>query len=97
MWQRLPMREQGRGRTISPRITAGGVVVLLFLIFIAENSKKTKIRFIIPEVTAPLWMGLTAAGLLGVLAGGLAVHLLADHRDAKAYNRLRDRQDPSAD
>jgi uncharacterized integral membrane protein len=88
------VRQQEPRGTIPPRVIVGGVVVVLFLVFIAENSKKTKIRFLIPEVVAPLWMGLTAAGLLGVLAGGLVVHLLADHRESRESGRRRDREDP---
>jgi uncharacterized integral membrane protein len=91
------VRQQEARGTVPPRFIVGGVVVLLFLVFIAENSKKTKIRFLIPEVIAPLWMGLTAAGFLGMLAGGLIVHLISDHRENRAFTRGRNRDAPHSD
>jgi uncharacterized integral membrane protein len=70
--------------------------VLLFLVFVVENSKKTNIRFIVPEVIAPLWVGLLAAAFLGALAGGLAVHLLGDRQQGQRRGRRHDRDAPPA-
>ncbi|MET7473372.1 DUF1049 domain-containing protein [Streptomyces sp. NPDC005648] len=53
--------------------TPGRVTVLLLavlaLIFIFENTRATRIRLLIPEVTTPLWMALLATGAIGALCG----------------------------
>lgn len=73
----------------NPRLILGIVLGVLALVFVAENTKSTKIRFFIPQVTAPLWMGLLVAALLGVLAGAL----IARHLAAPELRRLRTRRD----
>jgi uncharacterized integral membrane protein len=54
-------------------LTPGRVAVLLLavlaLIFIFENTRSTKIRLLIPEVSVPLWTALLATALIGSLCG----------------------------
>lgn len=54
-------------------MTPGRVAVLLLaalaLIFIFENTRATRIRLLIPEVTVPLWTALLATALIGALCG----------------------------
>jgi len=56
---------------ISPRLVAGAVLVVLLVVFIVENRSRTDIRFIFPVVTAPLWVALLGAALIGAIAGAL--------------------------
>lgn len=42
---------------------------VLALIFIFENTRDTRIRLLVPEVTMPLWTALLATGLIGALCG----------------------------
>jgi uncharacterized integral membrane protein len=67
------------------RVTAGeiaGVVLLaLVLVFVFENTRRVKMRFIYPEVTAPLWVALLASAVVG----GLALLLL----QRRAHRRQR--------
>lgn len=55
-----------------PRFTAGqaagAVLLVLALVFIFENTKSVKVRLIIPEVKAPLFVALLLAAVLGSLA-----------------------------
>ncbi|WP_059010993.1 LapA family protein [Streptomyces specialis] len=44
-------------------------VAALTLVFIFENSRRTRIRLLVPEVTMPLWLALLGTGLIGVLCG----------------------------
>ncbi len=53
------------------RQIAGGVLLLVAVVFVLQNQRSTTVRFLIPEVTAPLWVALFVSVLLGVLAGGL--------------------------
>jgi len=56
---------------LSARAITAIIAGVLALIFIIENSHKTKIRFIIPQVNAPLWLALLITALLGGVAGAL--------------------------
>ncbi len=56
---------------VSPRLIAGAILVVLLIVFGIENRRETKIRFIIPEVTAPLWLALVIAALIGAAACAL--------------------------
>ncbi|MFE0132143.1 DUF1049 domain-containing protein [Streptomyces sp. NPDC059037] len=61
------------GGGIRGAMTPGRVAVLalavLGLVFIFENTRHTKIRLLIPEVTMPLWVALLVTGLIGALCG----------------------------
>lgn len=62
----------GRGRwgeLLSPGRVIVGVLAVLALVFIFENTRHTEIRLLIPEVTMPLWMALLGTGLIGALCG----------------------------
>jgi len=67
----MPEPARREGSPLSPKAIAAMVLVAVVVIFIFENTKKTKIRFLIPEVTAPLWTALLGAAALGVIAGWL--------------------------
>ena len=74
---------------VHPRLVIGVMLAVLAFVFVVENTKETKIRCFVPQVTAPLWMGLILAALLGALAGGL----IAWHVAAPELRRLRGRRD----
>ncbi|MFI5794244.1 DUF1049 domain-containing protein [Streptomyces sp. NPDC051677] len=54
---------------LTPARIAVLVLAVLALIFIFENTRATKIRLLIPEVTMPLWAALLATGIVGALCG----------------------------
>ncbi|MCD9877140.1 LapA family protein [Streptomyces guryensis] len=70
-------RTSERGATRSgergPAVTPGRVAVLLLavfaLIFIFQNTRHTRIRLLIPEVTMPLSTALLVAALIGSFFG----------------------------
>lgn len=66
----------GKSR-LAGQVTPGRIVVavlgVLALIFIFENTRSTRIRLIVPEVTMPLWVALLATGLIGALCGAYAM------------------------
>lgn len=59
-------------------LSAGQIGGLLLLVvaatFIVQNRRRTTIRFLIPEVTAPLWLALLVGVLIGVVAGALLAY-----------------------
>ncbi|GGQ84105.1 LapA family protein [Streptomyces asoensis] len=64
----------GRRGALTPGRIAVLVLAVLALIFIFENTRPTKIRLLIPEVTVPLWTALLAMGLIGALCGAHFVY-----------------------
>ena len=70
------MPEERERRGVSPRMVAALVLVVIGVVFVFENTTQTKIRFLVPRVTAPLWMALLGAGAIGAAAGAL----VARHR-----------------
>jgi uncharacterized integral membrane protein len=58
---------KGSKRPISVGQILGGLLFLLVIVFIIENSRKVKVRLIIPEVEAPLYVPILIAAVLGSL------------------------------
>ncbi|WP_231626370.1 LapA family protein [Streptomyces apocyni] len=54
------------------RLTVAGLGIL-GLIFIFENTRHTKIRLLIPEVTMPLWAALLSTAVIGAVCGAYFV------------------------
>jgi uncharacterized integral membrane protein len=63
-----PAGQPGKGR-LSGREIAVGVLALIILVFVVENGRSVRIRFIIPQVKAPLALALVVAFAVGVAAG----------------------------
>lgn len=59
------MFKRDRQTRTHPRLVLGVLLVVLVFVFIVENPRETKMRFIIPQVTAPLWIALFVAAALG--------------------------------
>ncbi|MER5434491.1 DUF1049 domain-containing protein [Streptomyces sp. NPDC002588] len=62
-------RSGGWRQAMTPGRVTVLVLAVLTLIFIFENTQKTRIRLLIPEVTMPLWAALLATGIVGALFG----------------------------
>lgn len=58
---------KGLRNKIKPKHVAAAVVVVLFVIFMIENLRRVPIRFIGPEVHAPLFLALLVSAVLGAL------------------------------
>ena len=58
-----------------------GVLILLVLIFIAQNSQTVKIKFLFFDASMPLIFGLLIAAILGVLIGYIGPIVRRHHRD----------------
>jgi uncharacterized integral membrane protein len=52
-------------RPVSVGQILGGLLFVLVIVFIIENSRKVKIRLIVPEVKAPLYVAILIAAVLG--------------------------------
>lgn len=58
-----------------------GVLILLVLIFIAQNSQTVKIKFLFFDASMPLIFGLLIAVILGVLIGYIGPIVRRHQRD----------------
>jgi uncharacterized integral membrane protein len=79
---------------IPPRLVVGVVLTVLIIVFVAENNRRTKMRFLLPEVTAPLWTALFAAALLGGLAGALIARHFSAPENRRRRNKRRQSHQP---
>jgi len=60
-----------RTRSVSAGQILGGLLFVLTIVFILENSRKVKVRLIGPEVEAPLYVTIIVAAVLGALIASL--------------------------
>ncbi|MEV7344506.1 LapA family protein [Streptomyces sp. NPDC093544] len=60
---------KSRSGLVTPTRVSVVALALLALIFIFENTRSTRIRLLIPEVTMPLWMALLGTAVIGALCG----------------------------
>jgi uncharacterized integral membrane protein len=58
-----------------------GVLVLLVLIFIAQNSQSVQVKFLFFDASMPLIFGLLIAAILGMLIGYIGPIVRRHHRD----------------
>ncbi len=70
-------------RPVSVGQILGGLLFVLVIIFIAENSRSVKIRLIIPEVKAPLYIAILIAAVLGALITWLLRYRRHRHHSAR--------------
>jgi uncharacterized integral membrane protein len=73
------MRERGRtlrlGRRAYVRIGATVVLLLLFALFVLENARTVRIRFLLFDTDTRLAWALLLAGVLGFLIGMVTTRL----------------------
>jgi len=66
-----PAPSAGRKRSVSAGQILGGLLFVLTIVFIVENSRSVKIRLIFPEVKAPLYVAILISAVLGALIASL--------------------------
>lgn len=64
---------RGRSGAATPARLAVLLLAALALTFVFENTRATRIRLLVSEVTMPLWTALLATGLIGALCGAYAM------------------------
>ncbi|MDX3842345.1 LapA family protein [Streptomyces europaeiscabiei] len=62
-------RRKRWGDLLTPGRVVVGVLAVLALVFIFQNTQNTEIRLLVTEVTMPLWMALLGTALVGALCG----------------------------
>jgi uncharacterized integral membrane protein len=71
-------REPRRSSNFLGRHALAIILLVLAIIFIAENTRKVKIRALGPTVTAPLWLAFVVT-----LAAGMLIAVLASRRRSR--------------
>ncbi|KFF96051.1 LapA family protein [Streptomyces europaeiscabiei] len=62
-------RRKRWGDLLTPGRVVVGVLAVLALVFIFQNTQNTEIQLLVTEVTMPLWMALLGTALVGALFG----------------------------
>lgn len=80
-----PARSRGKStRNVSVGQILGGILLVLVVIFIAENTRDVPIRFIAgPEVEVPVYLALLIAAVVGGLVGSLLRYRRTRHHGGK--------------
>jgi uncharacterized integral membrane protein len=55
--------------TLTPGRVVVGVLAVLALVFVFQNTQSTDIQLLVSEVTMPLWLALLGTGLVGAVCG----------------------------
>jgi uncharacterized integral membrane protein len=63
---------QGSRSRLSPKSILWGLVALLALIFVAQNTERTTISILFWDLTTGVWLALVVAIVLGIAIGYLA-------------------------
>ena len=64
-----PGKETAGRRRLNARLVFLLVLVALFVVFVSQNDRKTRVDFLFEHVTARLWIVLIVPAVVGVLAG----------------------------
>lgn len=81
------MLESERGTRWHPRLLLALVLAVLLGVFVGENTRGITIRFIVPQVSAPLWVALLLTAVLGALTGGLVTRHVGGTRARRRRER----------
>jgi uncharacterized integral membrane protein len=60
-----------KGRKVPTHLIAGGVLAAAVLSFVFQNTRRTKLRWLVFTVHAPLWVVLLATAAASLAAGEL--------------------------
>jgi uncharacterized integral membrane protein len=66
-----PEPPQTPPRRITGREVVVGVLAVLVIVFVAENTRKVGIRFVGPKVSTPLFVALLVTLAIGIVIGWL--------------------------
>lgn len=66
-----PARPEKKKRNVSVGQILGGILFVITIIFVLENTRSVKVRLIGPEVTTPLAVPIIIAAVLGALIAWL--------------------------
>lgn len=69
MTQRSPSRSSAGSSAGRTRLIVGGLLAVLAVVFVLENTAPTAIRVLIPVVTMPLWSALALMLVIGFVVG----------------------------
>jgi uncharacterized integral membrane protein len=66
-----PGAEPTRKRSVSTGQILGGILLVVVVVFVLENTRSVKVRLLIPEVTTPVAVPIVIAAVLGALVAWL--------------------------
>ncbi|MFF9778108.1 hypothetical protein ACF1HJ_31175 [Streptomyces sp. NPDC013978] len=55
--------------TLTPGRVLVGLLAVLALVFVFQNTRSTEIQLLVSEVIMPLWLALLGTGLVGAVCG----------------------------
>ena len=74
-------RERDRSRRVSPKVVIWGVVALLALILVLQNTRDVRVDLFFWDVTAGLWLLLLGMFIVGFALGWVLAKIRRDRGD----------------
>ncbi len=65
------MQQQPARRRVSARQVVAGLITLLLLVLVAQNTNRTRVDVFFVHATLPLWLVVAVVALLGFAVGWL--------------------------
>ena len=65
-WREMP--KQGG---VSPALVIGGIVAVVLLVFIIQNSNDAEVTWLVTDTSTPLWLVILMSAILGYAVGRL--------------------------
>ncbi len=75
---------QKRKRAVSTGQILGGILFVLVIVFIFENTAKVKVRLLVPQYRMPVALPIIIAAVLGALIAWLLRYRRQRHHSARA-------------
>ena len=77
-WREMP--KQGG---VSPALIVGGIIAVLLLVFIIQNSNDAEVTWLVTDTKTPLWVVIFVSAVLGYVVGQLIEIGWRRHRSKK--------------
>lgn len=58
---------------LTPGRVLAGILTILVLVFIFQNTQQTEIQVLVTEVTTPLWLALVITTVVGFIIGAFSL------------------------
>jgi uncharacterized integral membrane protein len=85
-----PVRDpssESKGRSVSPHLVIGLVLVVALLIFIFQNTEEVEVDFLFFDFSSPLWLVLLIVAILGGLLDGVIINAIRRMRGKEPKRR----------
>lgn len=71
---------QASGRSVNPAVIGAGVLVVLLVVFVFQNTQRVRVSFLFFDAKPPLWVALLVTVAVALAAGELIAAVIRRNR-----------------